>query len=98
MQLSARKGQTVRRGGALDGRPLAHVSRRRLFNLGNMLWHSDSSFRPIPVKYSETPTHITPRVDFWTQGRAKHARRPTPIALAFSIRLDLWPWLRKRGF
>ena len=24
----------------------------RLFNLGNMLWHSDSSFRPIPAKYS----------------------------------------------
>jgi alpha-ketoglutarate-dependent 2,4-dichlorophenoxyacetate dioxygenase len=27
-------------------------SRQRLFNLGNMLWHSDSSFRPIPAKYS----------------------------------------------
>ena len=27
-------------------------SRQRLFNLGNMLWHSDSSFRPVPAKYS----------------------------------------------
>src|SRR5213593_3217892 len=35
-----------------DGRPLDRESRVRLFNLGNMLWHSDSSFRPIPAKYS----------------------------------------------
>jgi len=35
-----------------DGTPLARDSRQRLFNIGNMLWHSDSSFRPIPAKYS----------------------------------------------
>jgi alpha-ketoglutarate-dependent 2,4-dichlorophenoxyacetate dioxygenase len=35
-----------------DGRPLARDSRVQLFNLGNMLWHSDSSFRAIPAKYS----------------------------------------------
>ncbi len=35
-----------------DGRPLARDSRQRLFNIGNMLWHSDSSFRAIPAKYS----------------------------------------------
>jgi alpha-ketoglutarate-dependent 2,4-dichlorophenoxyacetate dioxygenase len=35
-----------------DGRPLDRASRQRLFNLGNMLWHSDSSFRAIPAKYS----------------------------------------------
>jgi alpha-ketoglutarate-dependent 2,4-dichlorophenoxyacetate dioxygenase len=35
-----------------DGRPLERDSRQRLFNLGNMLWHSDSSFRPVPAKYS----------------------------------------------
>jgi alpha-ketoglutarate-dependent 2,4-dichlorophenoxyacetate dioxygenase len=35
-----------------EGTPLARDSRQRLFNLGNMLWHSDSSFRPIPAKYS----------------------------------------------
>src|SRR3954447_3161592 len=29
------------------GRPLDRASRQRLFNLGNMLWHSDSSFRAI---------------------------------------------------
>lgn len=35
-----------------DGRPLARDSRAFLFNLGNCLWHSDSSFRPIPAKFS----------------------------------------------
>ena len=35
-----------------DNRPLARDDRRRLFNLGNQLWHSDSSFRAIPAKYS----------------------------------------------
>jgi alpha-ketoglutarate-dependent 2,4-dichlorophenoxyacetate dioxygenase len=37
---------------AKDGRPLALDSRQRAFNLGNMLWHSDSSYRAIPAKYS----------------------------------------------
>lgn len=35
-----------------DGRPLPPDSRTHLFNLGNCLWHSDSSFRPIPAKFS----------------------------------------------
>jgi alpha-ketoglutarate-dependent 2,4-dichlorophenoxyacetate dioxygenase len=35
-----------------DGRPLERDSRQQLFNLGNMLWHSDSSFRAVPAKYS----------------------------------------------
>ena len=35
-----------------DGKPLAKDSRQHLFNIGNMLWHSDSSFRAIPAKYS----------------------------------------------
>jgi alpha-ketoglutarate-dependent 2,4-dichlorophenoxyacetate dioxygenase len=35
-----------------DNKPLARDSRQRLFNLGNMLWHSDSSFRAVPAKYS----------------------------------------------
>ena len=28
-----------------DGKPLPRDDRRRMFNLGNRLWHSDSSFR-----------------------------------------------------
>jgi len=35
-----------------DGKPLSRDSRQRLFNLGNSLWHSDSSFRATPAKYS----------------------------------------------
>jgi alpha-ketoglutarate-dependent 2,4-dichlorophenoxyacetate dioxygenase len=35
-----------------NGKPLERDDRHRFFNLGNMLWHSDSSFRPIPAKYS----------------------------------------------
>ena len=31
---------------------LARDSRRRLYSLGNMLWHSDSSFKPVPASYS----------------------------------------------
>jgi len=35
-----------------DGKPLERSDRRRMFNLGNRLWHSDSSFRAKPAKYS----------------------------------------------
>jgi alpha-ketoglutarate-dependent 2,4-dichlorophenoxyacetate dioxygenase len=40
--------------GNLDkqGRPYARDDRQRLFGLGNSLWHSDSSFKPVPAKYS----------------------------------------------
>jgi alpha-ketoglutarate-dependent 2,4-dichlorophenoxyacetate dioxygenase len=38
----------IAKDGGLHGRD----SRTRLFNLGNMLWHSDSSYRAIPAKYS----------------------------------------------
>jgi alpha-ketoglutarate-dependent 2,4-dichlorophenoxyacetate dioxygenase len=35
-----------------DGKPLPRDHRTHLFNLGNCLWHSDRSFRPIPAKFS----------------------------------------------
>jgi alpha-ketoglutarate-dependent 2,4-dichlorophenoxyacetate dioxygenase len=35
-----------------DHKPLARNDRKRMFNLGNRLWHSDSSFRAVPAKYS----------------------------------------------
>ncbi len=35
-----------------DNNLLERDSRRRLYGLGNMLWHSDSSFKPVPAKYS----------------------------------------------
>ncbi|MEA2738666.1 MAG: alpha-ketoglutarate-dependent 2,4-dichlorophenoxyacetate dioxygenase [Acetobacteraceae bacterium] len=36
----------------VDHKPLAREDRRRLFNLGNQLWHSDSSYKAIPSKFS----------------------------------------------
>jgi alpha-ketoglutarate-dependent 2,4-dichlorophenoxyacetate dioxygenase len=36
----------------MDQKPLARDDRKRMFNLGNRLWHSDSSFRAVPAKYS----------------------------------------------
>jgi alpha-ketoglutarate-dependent 2,4-dichlorophenoxyacetate dioxygenase len=35
-----------------NNRPLARDNRRRLYSLGNRLWHSDSSFKAIPATYS----------------------------------------------
>jgi alpha-ketoglutarate-dependent 2,4-dichlorophenoxyacetate dioxygenase len=35
-----------------DHKPLARDDRKSMFNLGNRLWHSDSSYRAIPAKYS----------------------------------------------
>ena len=35
-----------------ENKPFARDDRRRYFNLGNHLWHSDSSFRAVPAKYS----------------------------------------------
>jgi alpha-ketoglutarate-dependent 2,4-dichlorophenoxyacetate dioxygenase len=36
----------------VHGNVLARDDRRRLFSLGNLLWHSDSSFKDVPAKYS----------------------------------------------
>jgi alpha-ketoglutarate-dependent 2,4-dichlorophenoxyacetate dioxygenase len=35
-----------------DESPFARDDRRRLFAIGNRLWHSDSSFKAVPAKYS----------------------------------------------
>jgi len=35
-----------------DNKVVARDDRRRLFGLGNQLWHSDSSFKDVPAKYS----------------------------------------------
>ncbi len=43
----------------LDHKPLARDDRKRMFNLGNQLWHSDSSFRAKPAKYSLLSGRVT---------------------------------------
>src|SRR5437667_883649 len=35
-----------------NNQPYARDDRRRLFAIGNRLWHSDSSFKTVPAKYS----------------------------------------------
>ncbi len=42
------------------GNMLARDDRRRAFNLGNRLWHSDSSFKAVPAKYSLLSARIVP--------------------------------------
>ncbi len=44
------------------GDMLARNDRRRAFNLGNRLWHSDSSFKAVPAKYSLLSARIVPSV------------------------------------
>jgi alpha-ketoglutarate-dependent 2,4-dichlorophenoxyacetate dioxygenase len=43
-----------------NGKVLARDDRRRLFSLGNQLWHSDSSFKPTPAKYSALSARVIP--------------------------------------
>ncbi len=43
-----------------QNKPLARDDRSRLFAIGNQLWHSDSSFKPTPAKYSLLNAHSIP--------------------------------------
>jgi len=47
-----------RTGGKMDA-----DDSKRLFSLGNMLWHSDSSFKAIPAQYSILSAKIIPTAD-----------------------------------
>ncbi len=41
-------------------RILQRDDRKRLFSLGNQLWHSDSSYKAIPAKFSALCAHVIP--------------------------------------
>jgi alpha-ketoglutarate-dependent 2,4-dichlorophenoxyacetate dioxygenase len=43
-----------------EGNVLARDDRRRLFTLGTRLWHSDSSFKDVPAKYSLLSARVIP--------------------------------------
>ena len=43
-----------------QGQVMARDDRKRLFNLGNMLWHADSSFKATPAKYSALSARVIP--------------------------------------
>ena len=55
------------------GEILAADDRRRMFNLGNRLWHSDSSFKATPAKYSMLHARSIPPEGGET-GVRRHAR------------------------
>jgi len=50
-----------------DGKILAADDRRRMYNLGNMLWHSDSSFKPTPAYWSMLNARVIPPTDGQTE-------------------------------
>src|SRR5271165_6962239 len=43
-----------------DNQVMARDNRRRLFSLGNRLWHSDSSFKAVPAKFSLLSARLIP--------------------------------------
>jgi alpha-ketoglutarate-dependent 2,4-dichlorophenoxyacetate dioxygenase len=43
-----------------SGEVLERDDRRRQYNLGNQLWHSDSSYKEIPARYSLLHAHVVP--------------------------------------
>ena len=45
---------------AKDNTVMARDDRKRLFSLGNMLWHSDSSFKSTPAKFSLLSARVIP--------------------------------------
>jgi len=44
-----------------SGNVLGRDDRTRLFALGNMLWHSDSSFKTVPARYSFLSARVLPK-------------------------------------
>ncbi len=65
-----------------DNEILARDDKRRMFNLGNMLWHSDSSFKATPARWSLLSGRAVPDAGGDTQFadmRAAYAAFPPDI-------------------
>ena len=64
----------------------ARDDRRRLFAIGNRLWHSDSSFKVIPAKYSLTASLAGPSDRARAQTATATGRSdPSPVGSAATI-------------
>lgn len=62
-----------------DGSTRGNADRRTVHQTGNNLWHTDSSFRPVPAMASIMSVHEVPEVGGATEfvsTRAAHARLP----------------------
>src|ERR1051325_2273409 len=73
-------------------RLLERDDRKRLFGLGNQLWHSDSSYKAIPARYSLLCAHVVPPEGGNTRARRENGSvircwpisRTSGAAIAFS--------------
>src|SRR5204862_7024384 len=54
-------------------RLLGRDDRKRLFGLGNQLWHSDSSYKAVPARYSLLCAHVVPPPDPTGAGNTEFA-------------------------
>src|SRR5258708_9792394 len=61
-----------------DGNILAADARVWFFKLGDRLWHSDSSFRPIPANYSLLSGRVLPKSSPLGDGSTEFADMPPP--------------------
>jgi alpha-ketoglutarate-dependent 2,4-dichlorophenoxyacetate dioxygenase len=52
---------------AADGEIFAADDRRRMYNLGNLLWHSDSSFKATPAMWSMLNARVIPPIGGQTE-------------------------------
>src|SRR5262245_6045320 len=59
MRLDSRQLSDISNLGPGD-RILPREDRKRLFALGNQMWHSDSSYKKIPARYSALCAHVIP--------------------------------------
>lgn len=65
-----------------NGELLPREDRRRMYSLGDRLWHTDSSFKPVSAKYSLLSARAIPAAGGQTQFadlRAAHDALPDPI-------------------
>jgi alpha-ketoglutarate-dependent 2,4-dichlorophenoxyacetate dioxygenase len=69
-----------------NGELLPPDDRQRMFNLGNRLWHSDSSFRIVPAQYSMLSGRIVPATGGDTQFADMYAAYD---ALAPAVKAEL---------
>src|SRR5258705_5225271 len=57
-----------------NGEIISSDNRRRMYSLGNRLWHTDASFQDPAGRYSMLSAKIVPAVAAETEYAAKHAR------------------------